>query len=112
MMVGGNNLAFAVSSPWLSPWGGGSARSVETEGFFRTVRAVRGRRAPPPPPAAAVPLPIAGDGEETGGRASPLAARPLCPPLTFVSLEIAMRPDVEAMKADIEQSVALLRRRL
>jgi len=26
--------------------------------------------------------------------------------------EIAMRPDVEAMKADIEQSVALLRRRL
>jgi hypothetical protein len=30
----------------------------------------------------------------------------------LVSLEIAMRPDVEAMKADIEQSVALLRRRL
>jgi hypothetical protein len=30
----------------------------------------------------------------------------------FVSLEIAMRPDVEAMKADIEQSIALLRRRL
>jgi hypothetical protein len=29
-----------------------------------------------------------------------------------VSLENAMRPDVEAMKADIEQSVALLRRRL
>lgn len=27
-------------------------------------------------------------------------------------LEIAMRPDVEAMKADIEQSIALLRRRL
>ncbi len=27
-------------------------------------------------------------------------------------MEIAMRPDVEAMKADIEQSVALLRRRL
>jgi len=26
--------------------------------------------------------------------------------------EFAMRPDVEAMKADIEQSVALLRRRL
>jgi hypothetical protein len=30
----------------------------------------------------------------------------------FVSPEIAMRPDVEAMKADIEQSIALLRRRL
>ncbi|WP_200808846.1 hypothetical protein [Brevundimonas sp. SH203] len=30
----------------------------------------------------------------------------------LLSLEIAMRPDVEAMKADIEQSVALLRRRL
>jgi hypothetical protein len=30
----------------------------------------------------------------------------------FLSLENAMRPDVEAMKADIEQSVALLRRRL
>jgi hypothetical protein len=29
-----------------------------------------------------------------------------------VSQEFAMRPDVEAMKADIEQSVALLRRRL
>ena len=42
----------------------------------------------------------------------PFAVGPLCPPLTFVSLEIAMRPDVEAMKADIEQSVALLRRRL
>jgi len=27
-------------------------------------------------------------------------------------MEFAMRPDVEAMKADIEQSVALLRRRL
>ena len=27
-------------------------------------------------------------------------------------VEFAMRPDVEAMKADIEQSVALLRRRL
>lgn len=33
-------------------------------------------------------------------------------PSLYVSLEIAMRPDVEAMKADIEQSVALLRRRL
>jgi len=30
----------------------------------------------------------------------------------LVSQEIAMRPDVEAMKADIEQSIALLRRRL
>jgi hypothetical protein len=30
----------------------------------------------------------------------------------FVSPENAMRPDVEAMKADIEQSIALLRRRL
>jgi len=30
----------------------------------------------------------------------------------FLSQENAMRPDVEAMKADIEQSVALLRRRL
>lgn len=30
----------------------------------------------------------------------------------FQIAEIAMRPDVEAMKADIEQSVALLRRRL
>jgi hypothetical protein len=30
----------------------------------------------------------------------------------FVSQEFAMRPDVEAMKADIEQSIALLRRRL
>jgi hypothetical protein len=29
-----------------------------------------------------------------------------------LSQEFAMRPDVEAMKADIEQSVALLRRRL
>jgi hypothetical protein len=29
-----------------------------------------------------------------------------------VSQEFAMRPDVEAMKADIEQSIALLRRRL
>jgi len=27
-------------------------------------------------------------------------------------MENAMRPDVEAMKADIEQSIALLRRRL
>jgi len=27
-------------------------------------------------------------------------------------MESAMRPDVEAMKADIEQSIALLRRRL
>jgi len=32
--------------------------------------------------------------------------------LRALSLENAMRPDVEAMKADIEQSVALLRRRL
>jgi hypothetical protein len=30
----------------------------------------------------------------------------------LVSQEFAMRPDVEAMKADIEQSLALLRRRL
>jgi hypothetical protein len=30
----------------------------------------------------------------------------------YRSQEFAMRPDVEAMKADIEQSVALLRRRL
>jgi len=29
-----------------------------------------------------------------------------------MSRECAMRPDVEAMKADIEQSIALLRRRL
>jgi hypothetical protein len=32
--------------------------------------------------------------------------------LHFGLAEFAMRPDVEAMKADIEQSVALLRRRL
>jgi hypothetical protein len=30
----------------------------------------------------------------------------------LISPETAMRPDVEAMKADIEQSIALLRRRL
>jgi hypothetical protein len=30
----------------------------------------------------------------------------------FRIAENAMRPDVEAMKADIEQSIALLRRRL
>jgi hypothetical protein len=34
------------------------------------------------------------------------------PPADPYRQEFAMRPDVEAMKADIEQSVALLRRRL
>ena len=43
---------------------------------------------------------------------SPLAPTPLCPASPLESQEFAMRPDVEAMKADIEQSIALLRRRL
>jgi hypothetical protein len=46
---------------------------------------------------------------------STLPYRAACGPRylrVFLSLENAMRPDVEAMKADIEQSVALLRRRL
>ena len=90
------------------PWGGGSTRSSETEGLFQAVRAVGARRAPHTHRRR-----WGGEGKACNAiNPFPFAVGPLCPPLTFVSLEIAMRPDVEAMKADIEQSVALLRRRL